>query len=108
MLSIGHKLAFILFRDMTDTVQGVLRVEPGKVSEHMVRWAERYLKRETIVDVEGAVVSPAEDSNGQHNEVKDASIHTVEIDIHKVSRFPFHFCVTRFDAFLHRSSSFPP
>lgn len=70
---------------MTDTVQGVLTVEPGKVSEHMVRWAERFLKRETIVDVEGTVVSPAEDSKGEHEEVKDASVHSVEIAIHKVS-----------------------
>lgn len=86
-LRVGHKLAFIIFRDMTDTVQGVLTREPGKVSEHMVRWAERFLKRETIVDVEGTVVTPHEDSKGEQHEVKDTSIHNVEIEIHKVCIF---------------------
>ncbi|KAI1641143.1 hypothetical protein F4809DRAFT_213219 [Biscogniauxia mediterranea] len=69
--NVSSKLAFILLRQQTDTIQGVLQVRDGSVSEQFVRWAE-HLYAECIVHVRGEVRRPPET-------VKACSIHDLEI-----------------------------
>ncbi|KAI1482328.1 aspartyl-tRNA synthetase [Daldinia eschscholtzii] len=69
--SVSAKLAFILLRQQIDTVQGVLQVREGVVSEKFVRWAE-HLNTESIVHVRGTVREPPE-------HIKTCSIHNLEI-----------------------------
>ena len=82
---------FLVLRQGISTVQAVLSEEEGKVSHNMVRWAGN-LNRETIVYVHGKIQKPRDG----HSEVKQASIHEVEISIDKVRPFssrpatPFH------------------
>jgi len=82
---------FIVLRQGISTVQAVLSEEEGKVSPNMVRWAGN-LNRETIVYVQGRIQKPGDG----HSEVKQATIHEVEISIEKVRPFsslpasPFH------------------
>lgn len=73
----GSKLAFLIFRQRYDEIQGVLVIEQGQVSENMVRFAER-LPSETIVLVRGVVQNPQ--SVGQ-SDVHYTSIHNVEIKV---------------------------
>lgn len=75
----GPKIVFIVFRQQSYTVQGVLTEDADCVSANMVRWAEG-LGREAIVLVEGKVQAPPPD---QH-EVKSTIIHEREIKICKV------------------------
>ena len=63
-------------------MQAVLAEQEGKVSHNMIRWAGD-LRRETIVYVQGKIQMPGD---GQP-EVKQASIHEVEISIEKVRAF---------------------
>ena len=74
---------FLVLRQGISTIQAVLSEEDGKVSRNMVRWAGN-LNRETIVYVQGKIQRPGDG----HSEVKQASIHEVEISIEKV--LPFH------------------
>ncbi|KAI2621193.1 aspartyl-tRNA synthetase [Hypoxylon sp. NC1633] len=69
--SVSAKLAFILLRQQVDTVQGVLQVREGAVSENFVRWAE-HLNAECLVHVRGTIREPPE-------QVKTCSIHNLEI-----------------------------
>ncbi|KAI1206510.1 aspartyl-tRNA synthetase [Annulohypoxylon truncatum] len=71
--SVSSKLAFILLRQQVDTVQGVLQVREGAVSENFVRWAE-HLNTECVVHVQGTVREPPE-------HIKTCSIHDLEIHI---------------------------
>lgn len=74
------KLVFLVFRDQLTTVQGVLQAEEGKVSEHMVRWAE-HIRAGTILLVKGKVQKPVQ-------RIKRASVHDAEImvsELHVVS-----------------------
>ncbi|KAI1503804.1 hypothetical protein F5X99DRAFT_374470 [Biscogniauxia marginata] len=71
--NVSSKLAFILLRQQTDTIQGVLQVRDGSVSETFVRWAE-HLYAECIVHVRGEIRKPPET-------VKTCSIHDLEIII---------------------------
>ena len=77
---------FLVLRQGISTVQAVLTEEGGKVSPNMVRWAGN-LHRETIVYAQGKIQKPG---NG-HPEVKQASVHEVEISIEKVRTYPSHF-----------------
>lgn len=70
---------FLVLRQGISTVQAVLSEEEGKVSRNMVRWAGN-LNRETIVYVQGKIQKPGDG----HAEVKQTSIHEVEISIEKV------------------------
>lgn len=70
---------FLVLRQGISTVQAILTEEEGKVSRNMVRWAGN-LHRETIVYVQGKIQKPGD---GQP-EIKQASIHEVEISIEKV------------------------
>ncbi|KAI1658355.1 aspartyl-tRNA synthetase [Daldinia decipiens] len=69
--SVSAKLAFILLRQQADTVQGVLQVREGVVSEKFVRWAE-HLNTESVVHVRGTVREPPE-------QIKTCSVHNLEI-----------------------------
>jgi aspartyl/asparaginyl-tRNA synthetase len=72
---------FLVLRQGISTVQAVLSEEEGAVSRNMVRWAGN-LTRETIVYVQGKIQKPGA---GQ-SEVKQTTIHEVEIAIEKVWR----------------------
>ena len=51
------KSAFLVLRQSTATVQGVLFVDDSTVSKGMVKYASQ-IPRESIVDVEGTVAIP--------------------------------------------------
>jgi lysyl-tRNA synthetase class II len=70
------KLAFIIFREQTTTVQGVLSAHEGGVTENMVRWAE-HMRTGTIVVVKAKDKEP-------DNTVKSTSTHNVEVEILKL------------------------
>ncbi|KAF8516854.1 aspartyl-tRNA synthetase cytoplasmic [Hysterangium stoloniferum] len=76
---IGRKIMFLVFRQQLTIVQGVVTEQSGIVSESMVRWAG-YLHPETIVYVEGVLQAP---QDGQE-EVKSATIHHLEVNVHKM------------------------
>ncbi|KAI0484996.1 aspartyl-tRNA synthetase [Xylariaceae sp. FL0804] len=69
--NVSSKLAFVLLRQQTTTMQGVLQVREGSVSEAFVRWAE-HLYAECIVHVRGELRAPPE-------KVKTCSIHDLEL-----------------------------
>ncbi|ETI19494.1 aspartate-tRNA(Asn) ligase [Cladophialophora carrionii CBS 160.54] len=70
------KLAFIVFREQTTTVQGVLSANGGGISENMVRWAE-HLRTGSIVIVNAKVKEPEQ-------KVKSTSSHHIEVEILKI------------------------
>lgn len=65
-------LDFLLFRDQTDTIQGVL----SRAHPNMVRWVQ-HLTPESIVQVSGTLQKPVED-------VRSANHHSVEVNIDTV------------------------
>jgi aspartyl-tRNA synthetase len=69
----SSKLAFIIFRDQIELIQGVLAYREGEVSENFVRWAE-HLVNEGLVHVQGRLQTPPE-------EIKGCSIHDLEVRI---------------------------
>lgn len=69
--NISSKLAFIVLRQSTDTIQAVLQVREGAVSEQFVRWAE-HLYSECIVHVQGELRAPPE-------KIKACSVHDLEV-----------------------------
>ncbi|KXJ96131.1 hypothetical protein Micbo1qcDRAFT_158334 [Microdochium bolleyi] len=71
--NVSAKLAFILLRQRTVTVQSVLTVRDNAVTESFVRWAE-HLKAESIVYVE-AVVKKAPET------IKTCNVHDYELQI---------------------------
>jgi ergosteryl-3beta-O-L-aspartate synthase len=75
---IGSGIVFLIFRQGTSTIQGVVVEEPGLVSENMVRWARR-LHQETIVLVEGTAQIP----KGGQDEVRSTTVHKLEVKVHK-------------------------
>ena len=91
----GAKLTFFVFRQQSETIQGVLAYQENVISEHMVRWAE-HLSRETLVHVRGKLQSPKElvrDASVRNLELLVDSLHIVagveeplSIDVHDVDR----------------------
>ena len=71
---ISAALDFLLFRDQTDTIQGVLHREAG--SKHMIKWTQR-LPPESIVQVTGTLQVPREP-------VTAASVSNLELCIHSI------------------------
>ncbi|EXJ85959.1 aspartyl-tRNA synthetase [Capronia coronata CBS 617.96] len=67
------KLAFVIFREQTTTVQGVLSMKQGQISENMVRWAH-HIRSGTIVVVKARVKEPEQT-------VKSSSAHHLELEI---------------------------
>ncbi|KAI0017386.1 hypothetical protein F4780DRAFT_608997 [Xylariomycetidae sp. FL0641] len=74
--NVSAKLAFILLRQQETTIQGVLQVREGVVSENFVRWAE-HLTSESIVHVRGELCAPPDT-------VKTCTIHDMEVRINKM------------------------
>jgi aspartyl-tRNA synthetase len=72
----SSKLAFVIFRDQIELVQGVLAYREGEVSENFVRWAE-HITSESFVHVEGHLQKPPE-------EIKGCSIRELEVLINKM------------------------
>ncbi len=77
--NVSAKLAFILLRQREDTIQGVLAVREGAISEQFVRWAE-HLHSESLVHVRGVVRKAPE-------QIKSCSIHDLELVIESVHVF---------------------
>lgn len=71
---VSAALDFLLLRDQTDTIQGVLHRNEG--SKHMVKWVQR-LHPESIVQVRGKLSQPSEP-------IHSASIHNLEIQIEAI------------------------
>ncbi|KAK8028667.1 hypothetical protein PG991_005723 [Apiospora marii] len=71
---VSAHLDFILFRDQTHSIQGVLTDVDG--SRHMVRWVQR-LHPESLVHVVGKLKEP-------HGAVRSASHSNVEVDIQSI------------------------
>lgn len=80
----GNKMVFLLLRQRIDTIQGLVTVAPGKVSQTMAKWVSG-LQEETIVLVEGIVRKSVE-------EVKSATVKDVEIHVSQVSAAKFSVC----------------
>ncbi|XP_020594784.1 aspartate--tRNA ligase 2, cytoplasmic-like [Phalaenopsis equestris] len=78
--AVGKKMAFLVVRQFTATVQCVLTVTEGLVSTQMVKYANS-LTRESIVDVEGVVTVPTEPIKG--------TTQQVEIQVRKL------YCISR-------------
>lgn len=53
----GARLAFLVFRQQVNTLQGVLQIEPGQRSTHMMQWAEK-IRAGSIVKVTGQLKRP--------------------------------------------------
>ncbi|KAI0132010.1 hypothetical protein BJ170DRAFT_665262 [Xylariales sp. AK1849] len=66
---ISPMLDFLLLRDQTHSIQGVLT----HTTEHMVRWAQR-LNSESLVHIVGTLKKP-------HQSVRSATEHDIEVDI---------------------------
>ena len=71
--AMSSKLAFVIFRDQIELIQGVLAYREGEVSENFVRWAE-HLTNEGFVHVQGKLQRPPE-------EIKGCSIRELEVRI---------------------------
>jgi len=74
--SISPKLVFVIFRDRTETIQGVVEFREGVISKGFVRWAQR-LTTEGLVHVEGTLQRPPE-------EIKSCSIRDIELVVDKL------------------------
>lgn len=75
----SSKLAFVIFRDQIDLIQGVLAYREGEISENFVRWAE-HLTSEGLVHVTGQLQKPPEPVTGcsvRELEVRIDSMHLV-------------------------------
>lgn len=89
------KLAFFVFRQQTQTIQGVLQ-QSDHVSATMVHWAE-HVPVETIVNIIGIIQPP----KAKEGEVKGTSVHDKEIMItqmHVVSKLHEHIPFTVYEA----------
>ncbi|CAK7211673.1 aspartate--tRNA ligase dps1 [Sporothrix bragantina] len=69
--SISSRLAFLVFRQQLDSLQGVLACRDDVVSENFVRWAE-HLSTESLIRVSGTLQEPKEPVTG-------CSIHNIEL-----------------------------
>ncbi len=72
-------MLFIVLRYQFCTIQGVLREEPEKVSQLMIRWA-RAITRESIVIVGGIIQRPPPNQG----EVHSTTVHQFEIKVERV------------------------
>ncbi|KAH8164373.1 hypothetical protein CIB48_g3869 [Xylaria polymorpha] len=73
---VSSKLAFVLLRQSTSTIQAVVQVREDVVSEQFVRWVE-HLYTECIVHVQGELRVPPES-------IKSCTIHDLEVLIDKM------------------------
>lgn len=70
-------MVFVVLRQQSHTMQGLVVVEPELVSKQMVRWVEG-VHDESIVLVEGVLQKPKEP-------IKSCTVSDVELKIRKVS-----------------------
>ena len=88
---LSSKLVFMVFRQQTHTVQGVLQ-HSNDIPAYMVMWAE-HLSPEAIVMVRGLVQQP----QAKQGEIIGASIHNLEImiqSLHVESKLTSHLPFT--------------
>jgi aspartyl/asparaginyl-tRNA synthetase len=95
-------MVFVVLRQQSRTMQGLVVVEPELVSKKMVRWVEG-IHDESIVLVEGVLQTPKEP-------IKSCTVHDVELKIRKVGFLCGGGCPTTsispaHDARAHRSTS---
>ncbi|KZZ88560.1 Aminoacyl-tRNA synthetase, class II (D/K/N)-like protein [Ascosphaera apis ARSEF 7405] len=91
----GARLVFLLFRQQTTTIQGVLHDKPHKISTVMVHWAE-HLPLGSIVKVRATIREAAVP-------VKKTDFHTIELNIdaiHLIARREEHVPFTIYEADL--------
>jgi aspartyl-tRNA synthetase len=69
---ISDALDFLLFRDQTQTIQGVV----SRTSTHMIKWVQR-LPTESLVEVTGTLQKPEEP-------VRSASIQKLEVSVFSI------------------------
>lgn len=69
---LSEALDFLLFRDQTHTIQGVL----SRTSPHMIKWVQR-LNSESLVEVNGTLQKPVAP-------VKSANISELEVDVYSI------------------------
>ncbi|GAA6012722.1 hypothetical protein JCM8202_003425 [Rhodotorula sphaerocarpa] len=72
----GAKMVFVVLRQQSHTMQGLVVVEPELVSKQMVRWVEG-VHDESIVLVEGVLQKPKEP-------IKSCTVSDVELKIRKI------------------------
>lgn len=77
---ISSKMVFLVLRQQTTTMQGILIEESGFVTAHMVHWVER-LQIESIVTVKGLVQAPK-------TPVIGSSIHDSEVSYQFIHLMP--------------------
>ncbi|KAK7045985.1 aspartate--tRNA ligase dps1 [Paramarasmius palmivorus] len=70
---VGPKLTFMVLRQQLTTIQAVLQVHEGVVSETFVRWAE-HLKPESFILVSGTLKRPL-------SPIQSTTIHDLEIHL---------------------------
>lgn len=79
--NLSAKLAFIIFRSGTTTVQGVLNMREDAISENMVRWAE-HIRPGSIAIVRAKVQKPEQEvqaTSAQHVELLIEEMHLVSV-----------------------------
>lgn len=69
---LSEALDFLLFRDQTHTIQGVL----SRTSAHMIKWVQR-LHSESLVEVHGTLQKPV-------SPVKSALHSDIEVDVYSI------------------------
>ncbi|KAJ4288759.1 aspartate--tRNA ligase dps1 [Collariella sp. IMI 366227] len=70
--ALSSKLAFVVFRDQVERIQGVLAYREGEISENFVRWAE-HLTSESFVHVQGRLERAPEQIKGCT--IRDLEVH---------------------------------
>ncbi|KAI5302945.1 hypothetical protein KEM56_000194 [Ascosphaera pollenicola] len=91
----GPRLVFLLFRQQTMTIQGVLHDKPQQISAVMVHWAE-HIPLGSIVRVRATIREAAVP-------IKKTDFHTIELGveaIHVISRREEHVPFTIYEADL--------
>lgn len=100
--AVGSKLVFLVFRQRTATIQGVLQVS-DIIPPHMVYWVE-HLPVESIVLVRGKV----QEAKSKQGEVIGATVKEVEIlieSLHVESRVTDHLPFTVHEAEITRQEA---
>ncbi|KAH8928548.1 aspartyl-tRNA synthetase [Atractiella rhizophila] len=76
---LGSKMAFIILRQRTSTIQAVLKYEPPMVSKKMVRWIS-HIPLESIVLVDGILGKTDKEiktTTIKHMEIRVAMLHVI-------------------------------
>lgn len=82
------KLAFLVLRQQLATIQGVLHMEEGEISTHMVQWVES-IPTESIVLVKGYLQHPEVPITGCSVHDLEISIQELHVIVRKEESVPF-------------------